>query len=100
MHFHNIFQENDVPENQNTLESEYSENSISKDTSNFNLTGNDFASLYNYADKSEIKMIFDLNVLLRNENGTWNSENAEEIMDFAKSHDMKIDWQMGNGKFN
>lgn len=42
-------------------------------------------------------MIFDLNVLIRNINGSWNDINAKNIISFAKNKNMKIDWQLGNG---
>ena len=42
-------------------------------------------------------MIFDLNVLLRNSDGSWNDENAKDIILFAKGHEMELDWQLGNG---
>lgn len=41
-------------------------------------------------------MIFDLNTLFRNPDGSWNSTNAEEIILFSKGHELEIDWQMGN----
>lgn len=41
-------------------------------------------------------MVFDLNTLLRNPDGSWNSSNAEEIILYAKGHNLELDWQMGN----
>lgn len=43
-------------------------------------------------------MIFDLNVLIRNVNGSWNDVNAKNIISFAKNKGMTLDWQLGNGK--
>lgn len=70
----------------------------SQDISNFTISGADLAAVYNFTVKSELRMIFDLNVLLRNPDGSWNDTNAQEIIAFAKDHDMKLDWQLGNGK--
>lgn len=67
---------------------------------NFTLSSVDFLSLYEFTKKAGIKMMFDLNTLLRNVDGTWNSDNAKKIIMFAKEHEMEIDWQLGNGKSN
>lgn len=67
------------------------------DISNFTISSNDFLSLYKFTRSAGIRMIFDLNVLLRNADGSWNSDNAKEIIRFAKGHGMELDWQMGNG---
>lgn len=42
-------------------------------------------------------MIFDLNVLIRNTDNTWNDKNAKEIIAFAKKSNFILDWQLGNG---
>ncbi|KAK2575304.1 hypothetical protein KPH14_008153 [Odynerus spinipes] len=68
----------------------------SQDISNFTITDADFESLYKFTIKSELRMIFDLNVLIRYPNGSWNDANAKDIILFAKGHDMDLDWQLGN----
>ncbi|XP_058808410.1 heparanase-like [Phymastichus coffea] len=68
----------------------------SNDTSNFSITSNDFISLYQFTQDANLRMIFDLNVLRRNSDGSWNSDNGQEIILFAKKHGMELDWQMGN----
>ncbi|XP_014216649.1 heparanase-like [Copidosoma floridanum] len=68
----------------------------SEDIRNFTITSNDFASLYDFTQKVNLSMMFDLNVLLRNTDGSWNSDNAREIIRFAKRRGMELDWQMGN----
>lgn len=45
-------------------------------------------------------MIFDLNVLIRYPNGTWDDTNAQDIILFAKGSNMNLDWQLGNGDIN
>lgn len=68
-----------------------------QDISNFTITSTDLLAVYDFALKSELRMIFDLNVLLRNPDGSWNDTNAQEIIAFAKSQGMELDWQLGNG---
>lgn len=73
-----------------------SNNVDGQDLSNFTITEDDFLLLYKFVEKSKLRMLFDFNVLLRNSDGTWNNSNAREILNFAKSHEMAIDWQLGN----
>ncbi|KAL0110823.1 hypothetical protein PUN28_014045 [Cardiocondyla obscurior] len=67
-----------------------------QDISNFTISGTDLLAVYNFTVKSKLRMIFDLNVLLRNPDGSWNDSNAKEIIAYAKNHGMKLDWQLGN----
>lgn len=62
------------------------------------ITDVDFENLYNFGMKSKLRMIFDLNVLIRTENNSWDDSNAKSIILFAKEKHMKLDWQLGNGK--
>ncbi|XP_054001541.1 heparanase-like [Hylaeus anthracinus] len=66
------------------------------DISNFTLTEIDFENLYNFAIKSKLRMIFDLNVLIRTADNSWDDINAKDIILFAKNKQMKLDWQLGN----
>ncbi|XP_033322197.2 heparanase [Megalopta genalis] len=66
------------------------------DISNFTITDVDFTNLYNFATKSKLRMIFDLNVLIRDANNAWDDVNARTIISFAKENYMKLDWQLGN----
>ena len=43
-------------------------------------------------------MLFDLNVLIRETDGNWDDTNAMQIINFARGHNMQVDWQLGNGK--
>lgn len=72
----------------------------SQDISNFTISGVDLMAIYEFTMKSKLRMIFDLNVLLRNSDGSWNNTNAQKIITFAKNHDMELDWQLGNGNYN
>ncbi|XP_011341385.2 heparanase isoform X2 [Ooceraea biroi] len=64
--------------------------------SNFTISGADLLAIYDFTVKAELRMIFDLNVLLRNSDGSWNDTNAREIIAFAKNQNMELDWQLGN----
>lgn len=68
-----------------------------QDISNFTISSADLLAIYEFAAKSGLRMIFDLNVLLRNPDGSWNDTNAQEIITFAKNQGMELDWQLGNG---
>ena len=69
-----------------------------EDITNFTITGKDFLSLYQFTKNSGNRMIFDLNVLIRKSDGTWDDSNARQIVEFTKSHGMTLDWQLGNGE--
>jgi len=69
---------------------------ISNDTNKFSITNENFLSLYEFSQKIKSRMIFDVNVLLRSPDGSWDSENAQEIVTFARRHGVKLDWQSGN----
>lgn len=68
------------------------------DISNFTLTAEDFLAIYKFSEKADLRMVFDLNALIRGPDGNWDDSNAREIIDFAKGQDMILDWQLGNGK--
>lgn len=59
----------------------------------------DFENLYKFATESKLRMIFDLNALIRADNGSWDDINVKNIISFAKNKNMKLDWQLGNGKY-
>lgn len=66
------------------------------DISNFTITGADLNNLYAFATRAKLRMIFDLNVLIRERDSTWNSSNAWDIISFAQQRNMNLDWQLGN----
>lgn len=47
---------------------------------------------------SGLTILFDLNCLTRNDDGTWNSSNAEEIIAFSDRYNLSVIWELGNGK--
>ncbi|CAK9807773.1 HPSE [Anthophora quadrimaculata] len=67
-----------------------------EDISNFTISDTDFESLYNFATEAKLRMIFDINVLIRTTDGSWDNTNAKDIILFAKNKNMKLDWQLGN----
>lgn len=69
------------------------------DISNFTLSIDDYLAIYEFTNKAGIRMMFDLNVLIRGSDSKWDDTNAREIINFSKGRDMMIDWQMGNGTF-
>ncbi|KAK0097774.1 hypothetical protein PV326_013813 [Microctonus aethiopoides] len=66
------------------------------DINNFTLSTDDYLAIYEFTNKAGIRMMFDLNVLIRRSDGKWDDTNAREIINFSKGRDMMIDWQMGN----
>lgn len=68
-----------------------------EDISKFTISEKDFQSLYEFSEMSNLRMIFDLNALIRNSDGSWNDSNAKKIIQFARKSKMNIDWELGNG---
>ncbi|XP_022903193.2 heparanase-like [Onthophagus taurus] len=63
---------------------------------NFTLSGEEWLELYNLASGTAFEIVFDLNVLIRFDNGTWNYTNAKELIDFSFKNKMKLSWELGN----
>lgn len=40
-----------------------------------------------------------MNCLIRNKDGSWNVDNARELIAFSHSKGYDIDWQLGNGNY-
>ncbi|ENN73698.1 heparanase isoform X1 [Dendroctonus ponderosae] len=60
------------------------------------LSGSDWLQLHHLARQAGIKVIYDLNSLLRFVNGSWNSENAQQMLSFSQQHKLEVDWELGN----
>ena len=56
----------------------------------------DWNDINTFAINTGLKLLFDLNVLLR-DNNIWNSTNGELLLDFSYAYHYEIDWQLGNG---
>ncbi|ERL84427.1 hypothetical protein D910_01859 [Dendroctonus ponderosae] len=60
------------------------------------LTASYWLELTEFAKKAGVRILFDLNSLTRNEDGSWNSENAEQLIRFSRENDIDLDWELGN----
>ncbi|XP_011298477.1 heparanase [Fopius arisanus] len=67
-----------------------------EDISNFTLTDTDYISIYDFTSRAGLRMLFDLNVLIRTPYNQWDDSNAKKLIAFSKGREMKIDWQLGN----
>ncbi|KAF7287929.1 hypothetical protein GWI33_000271 [Rhynchophorus ferrugineus] len=63
---------------------------------NYTLSGDDWLQLYALSQNANISIIYDLNALLRFENGTWDYQNAIEMIEFSEKNNLKVDWELGN----
>ncbi|XP_076835540.1 heparanase [Brachyhypopomus gauderio] len=52
--------------------------------------------LYSFANCSGLDLIFGLNALLRTPGNTWDSQNAEMLMNYCESRRYIISWELGN----
>jgi len=60
----------------------------------------DFDNVNQLAAAADWRLIFDLNVLLRDRDNRWNSTNAKELLRYAvkKKYDKNMDLELGNGE--
>ncbi|KAF6204220.1 hypothetical protein GE061_002560 [Apolygus lucorum] len=65
-------------------------------TKKFSMTAENWKAINSFAEAVKMKLLFQLNVLLRNAFGEWNSTNAELILDIAFAYQYNIDWELGN----
>lgn len=65
-------------------------------TQNFSMYGQDWLMLNNLTRKTNLDMIFDLNALRRLSNDSWDSRNAEVLINFSNKYRLNLDWQLGN----
>lgn len=63
---------------------------------NFTMSGQEWLDLNRLASAAGLTILFDLNVLVRLEDGSWNSSNAVELIKFSDQHGLDIIWQLGN----
>lgn len=61
----------------------------------FILTGPKWSEINNFCIKNNLKLMFPLNVLLRDDH-EWSQQNAMDIIKYSKSNNFDIDWQLGN----
>lgn len=49
-----------------------------------------------FTKQSDVNILLDLNSLLRNSDGSWDSSNAEELISFASQHNIELNFELGN----
>lgn len=61
----------------------------------------DFDNINNFALQAGLRLLFDLNLLLRNVNNEWNSSNAQMLLNYAMqmNYSSNMDFELGNGMF-
>ena len=66
----------------------------------FLFTACDFDKLNQYVTLAGGRLLFDLNVLLRHADASWDSSNARKIIEYAiqKGYNSHLDWELGNGR--
>jgi hypothetical protein len=64
---------------------------------NFTMNAKEWIQLNKLAQKTNLDLIFDLNVLQRFDNNTWDPTNAEELISFSNKHNFNLNWELGNG---
>ena len=67
--------------------------------SNFTMNVSEWDAVNQFTEKVDWDFIFGLNVLLRRPwpNGTWDTTNAEELMDYTARKGYHVNWELGNG---
>jgi heparanase 1 len=63
---------------------------------NFTMNAKEWIQLNKLAQKTNLDLIFDLNVLQRFDNNTWDPTNAEELISFSNKHNFNLNWELGN----
>ncbi|CAG9781724.1 unnamed protein product [Diatraea saccharalis] len=61
----------------------------------FLLTGNKWKEINTFCKRTNIKLMFTLNLLLRDHHA-WDERNARELIKFSNQNKFDIDWQLGN----
>ena len=69
-----------------------------KNFSNFTITHQDLDRIHLLSSKAGWDVMFGLNVLLRNQDGSWDASNPKEIMQYVAEHGYNFGWELGNGK--
>ena len=69
-----------------------------KNYTNFTITHQDLDKIHLLSSKAGWDVMFGLNVLLRERDGSWNASNAKKIMQYVAEHGYHFGWELGNGK--
>ena len=72
-------------------------NQAAEQYTNFTMTVSDVDDIFRFATATELKVIFGLNVLLREPNSNrWDSENAEKLKKYVSGRGFTCGWELGN----
>ena len=66
--------------------------------SNFKMSPSQWDAVNTFVQNVGWKLIFGLNQLLRNTDGSWDSSNAEQLIDYTMKKGYQVAWELGNGK--
>lgn len=66
-----------------------------KDFPFFTIKSSEWLQINDFCTKTNFRLLFDFNVLLRR-GGKWDPTNAIQLLKFSRSHNLSIDWQLGN----
>ena len=66
--------------------------------SNFTMNTTQWDAVNMFVEAVGWDFIFGLNALLRANDGSWDSTNAEELMTYTTSKGYKVNWELGNGR--
>ena len=69
-----------------------------KNVTNFTITHEDLDKIHLLSSKANWNVMFGLNVLLRQKDGSWNASNPKQIMQHVAESDYHFGWELGNGK--
>ena len=65
--------------------------------SNYTMSPSQYDALNEFTQAVDWRLIFSLNQRLLNPNGTWNSTNAELLIDYTIKKNYTVGWELGNG---
>ena len=65
--------------------------------SNFKMSPSQWDAVNMFVQNVSWKLIFGLNQLLRNTDGSWDSSNAEKLIDYTMKKGYRVAWELGNG---
>ena len=70
-----------------------------KNFTNFTITHKDLDKIHLLSSKANWDVLFGLNVLLRQKDGSWNASNPKQIMQYVADSGYHFGWELGNGNF-
>lgn len=67
-----------------------------KKYTNFTMNGSDVDKIFHFANRTGLRVLFGLNVLLRTSEMNWDSSNAEKLMNYMAKRGYLCGWELGN----